>query len=310
MKSKLIFLFIFLNSLSLVFSVVQNWDLENSAIDLLATTTTKEVVEYEENKDNIYAKLTKKIAKNEDGSISYTKHLSVSKGYNDNVYDGDIFFDKIDSIYFFDNDRIICPKGKYHPTYFYNNQYSFFNPSNFNDDKDWELKCYYHKTGYFLVFYLMNGKSQFYYKKSGSSSFVRKELHDEIYDFKLTNGESYAEYPLAYVVKNGNSIQLRGAKYTLNHDGVFQNDCGGEVGIMNALTYTRGCFEKDYDHFYFLTYSNTSDFACGYYDASNSIDYLNVWKYSVNKHEDSPLEFVDQVEIEEIKFLYNYKYYF
>ena len=45
---------------------------------------------------------------------------------------------------------------------------------------------------------------------------------------------------------------------------------------MNANSYTRGCFENDYDHFYFLTYTNTSDFTCGYYDSSVSIDYLNV----------------------------------
>ena len=77
---------------------------------------------------------------------------------------------------------------------------------------------------------------------------------------------------------------------------------------MIAGKYTRGCFENNNDHFYFLTYTNTSDFSCGYFDTTNFIDYHNIGKYSVIKNEESPLEFADDVEIEYIKFINNYKY--
>ena len=80
------------------------------------------------------------------------------------------------------------------------------------------------------------------------------------------------------------------------------------MSIKTAATNTRGCFENDYDHFYFLTYSDTSDFACGYYDSSDTINYESVGGLTVNMNEDSPLEFVDEVEIEYIKYIYNYKY--
>ena len=38
------------------------------------------------------------------------------------------------------------------------------------------------------------------------------------------------------------------------------------------------------------------------------IDYENVNGLTVNLNQDSPLEFVDEVEIEYIKYIYNYKY--
>ena len=85
---------------------------------------------------------------------------------------------------------------------------------------------------------------------------------------------------------------------------------GVEVAIMGANSYTRGCFENNYDHFYFFTYTDTSDFACGYYDLRDSIDYLHVEQCSVTKNDASPLEFVDEVEIQEIKFINNYKYFY
>ena len=106
---------------------------------------------------------------------------------------------------------------------------------------------------------------------------------------------------MAYIIINENIIQLQGALYDIRDDGIFRNDCGGTISIMNAKTNTRGCFENDFDHFYFLTYTDASDFVCGYYDSSDSIDYENVDSLTVNIYEESPLEFADEVEIEYIK---------
>ena len=83
---------------------------------------------------------------------------------------------------------------------------------------------------------------------------------------------------------------------------MMKNNCGGITSIMNALNNSRGCFEKNYDHFYFFTYTNISDFSSGYYDSSDSIDYVSVYQYTVNTNHESPLEFADEVEIKEIKF--------
>ena len=139
----------------------------------------------------------------------------------------------------------------------------------------------------------MNGKSQLFYKYTGTNTWKKLITHDEIYDLKLGSKVSdNNEYSWAYLIKDGNQINLRGSKFTIKSDYFNKNDCGGQKELVKvARTHTRGCFENNYDHFYFLSYTDTSDFACGYWT-----------------NEESPLEFVDEVEIEHIRFIYNYKY--
>ena len=60
--------------------------------------------------------------------------------------------------------------------------------------------------------------------------------------------------------------------------------------------------------FIFFSYTNVSDFTCAYYDLTDSIEYLQVIQYSLLKHSESPLEFLDEIEIKEMKFIGNYKY--
>ena len=79
MKVNLISFAIIFNLSFQVFSVVQEWELENSSIDLFASSNTVSVVEYENSKDNIYVKLTKEITKESSGSITYKKNLIVAR---------------------------------------------------------------------------------------------------------------------------------------------------------------------------------------------------------------------------------------
>ena len=69
---------------------------------------------------------------------------------------------------------------------------------------------------------------------------------------------------------------MKGTFFIIKSDYVGRNDCGGTVNLVNARTHTRGCFENDYDHFYFLSYTDTSDFACGYWDSNDNLNYRNV----------------------------------
>ena len=309
MEHRLINFVLLLNLIICIYSLIQNWNLENSSIDLLASDSSVSVKVFEERKNKMYVKLTKKIVK-QYGSFLYTKHLIISNSVTSTtIFDGQVDFDDIESFHYFENDYIVCPKGKYYPTYFYDNAYSALSLANFQENGDWELKCIAHETGYFVVFFLMNGKSQFFHKKSGNYTWENKTLHEEIYDVKISPENSNYEYPLAYVVKNQNYIKFIGAKYSFTpYDGIMKNDCGGITSIMNALNNSRGCFEKNYDHFYFFTYTNISDFSSGYYDSSDSIDYVSVYQYTVNTNHESPLELADEVEIKEIKFIKNYKY--
>ena len=307
MKNELVALLLFLNLVLKVFSIVQNWEFESSTIDLLSIRTWQTTPAFDGRKDNTHVTLYKYFDKNDDGSIIYKNYLDVYEG-TEHIFNGEVFFDQIGSFHYYAGDHIVCPRGKYHPMYFQNNECTTLNLNNFQSNGDWELKCIHHSTDYFLVFYLMNGGHNLIYKKESDGSWVTVNTHQEIYGVKLRDGSSYGEYELAYLVKDDNKIKLIGAKYTLNQDGVNRNDCGQWHTILNSSTYTRGCFENDYTHFYFFTYTNASDFASGYYDSSDDINYLRAEDYSVTINKESPLEFVDQVEIQDIKFINNYKY--
>lgn len=192
MKINLICFVIFFYSLLLSLSVVQQWNFENSSKDLL-TSGEQSIKVLEETKDGLYVKLYKYIAK-ENGVVVYKKYLTVY--YNGNfVYDGEVDFDNIQNYFRFENDNIICPKGKYQPHYFYDGQKSTLSLSNFHENGDWELKCISHEQGYILVFYLMNGSTHSFYRKSGSQTWNDKVLHQELYDLKLKNEQTNYEYP-------------------------------------------------------------------------------------------------------------------
>ena len=108
MKFNLIILVVFLNLPFLSFSVVQEWNFENASIDLLGSSTSISVKEFEDTTNNMYTKLYKYIAL-ENGSIVYRKYLTITDSGN-TIYDGEVNFDAIGSIHHFDNDYIVCPK--------------------------------------------------------------------------------------------------------------------------------------------------------------------------------------------------------
>ena len=114
MKHNLIFIFALLNSIFFSICVVQNWNFEESAIDLLSNSTYQSIKVIDEtNSDGLTVKLYKYIAK-EDGAVAYRKYLTVSYG-GSTLYDGVVDFNNIESYHRFSGDNIICPKGKYHP---------------------------------------------------------------------------------------------------------------------------------------------------------------------------------------------------
>ena len=82
---------------------------------------------------------------------------------------------------------------------------------------------------------------------------------------------------------------------------ISKSSRSNQIIISPANTFTKGYLENKKTSFNFFTYTTTSDFVCGYWDLNNNINITS----------ESPLDFADDVEIQEIKFIYNnnYAYY-
>ena len=310
MKDILLFWIIFFKLIIKTFSIIPEWNFENTAINLLASVNTITNETYHKVKDNMEVFIYKKFSK-ENGEIIYKKYVKVKEYHTGTViYDGEVDFDEIQSFYYISNDRIICPEGKFHPHYFYDNTYSTLNLDMIQTIGDWELKCFA-LSDYFFVFYMMNGEYNFFYKNLNNGEWKKFQSNNEFYEVILTTEltSDDSKNQMAYIMNDGGYIKWKGNKLSVESSEIKGNDIGA-VQFNKAYTYTRACLENDYHHFYYFTYSNTADFISGYYDSSDRIEYLNVESYSnsINQHSDSPFEFVDNVEIKELKFIYNYKY--
>ena len=86
-------------------------------------------------------KLSKNIIKSVN-TITQSNTLSINGGDELKVE-----FENIESFYHLNGADIICPKGN-HPYDATNKRY--LKPENFEEKGDWDLKCYNHKTNYFL----------------------------------------------------------------------------------------------------------------------------------------------------------------
>ena len=189
--------------------IIPNWYLASSAVNLLPDSGSITYTLVDRDMYSMKVKLTKTITKN-DNTITQVNYLSINGG-SEFIVD----FENIESFYHLNGIDIICPKGKSHP---YNaTSKRYFQPNNFEEKGDWDLKCYKHKTNYFLVFYLMNGDKHLFFSTSqyDSKAFDWKYTTllniDQLYDFKLDNGETCGnnKYTMAALILNDNFLKLK-----------------------------------------------------------------------------------------------------
>ena len=205
-------------------------------------------------------------------------------------------------------------KGKFHPYDFINNEFIILQD---NQEDDWDLKCYKHETGYFLIFYLNINRNSLFYKTRNyniQSDPVMSSLHY----FKLPEnqdlGHNY-QYKFPSIYKRGEYLKFLGMTLILNYAGnenyVNYNILNGETSLMEAKSISGGYIDDNY-YFYSLTYNNISDFSSGYSNTFVDLtqrDYANSVPFTINNN--TPFSFLDNMEIKEIKFTENqgYAYY-
>ena len=311
MKFNLIFIIVFLNSIYFSINVVQQWNLFNSSIDLLSSaSSTVNIKVFDESTSNYTVKLYKYIGK-ENGTVVYKKIL---EAYKNGIFldKKEVDFDKIESCHQFEDDIIVCPKGKYSPVTIdfrnFRRNYDYI----LKQTADWELKCINYENKYFMIFYLAKDKYHLFYKKSGSEWHF-DTINQEINSVKLINDRiNNNEFSTLYIIKDSGSIKIKIVSHNISKDNntnyISEFNSSMAKYIMDAGNITRVCFENNNDNFYFLTYTNTSDFSCGYFDSVGHINYTAFEENWVNISKESPLEFFDEVKIEYIEYLYDYKY--
>ena len=302
---------------------IPNWNLDRQSISI--TNFTKTI--YEKNAYDIYVKLEKKI-KLENGVISSKNILT----YGSSSIEVD--FEDIDSHYKnkYGFDVLICPKGKFHPFKIDSSGIGFLTPvSDFQIIDDWDLKCYDHYSNHFLMLYTPNGGYTFFSKCNNNcnngNNIMRRDYVSNIYDYFLENGgedyENNYQYRFPCLRKDTDNNKLQFCGYTLSMNNgdanVNKQNPPGCISTISTKGYTSATFDKDNsdgtNSFYYFTYNDISDFTSGYYEAYST---NNNYNYNHNgnilstnpkvENSVSPLSFVDNVEIKEMKFIKGTKY--
>ena len=322
---------IFINFIIIVFgfSLVPIWDFKESSIDLLGTNNNYEYTILESSMYSLKSILKKKIIRN-NGKIIHQNYLSVSEYVKNNgdeslnpiLTEKEVQFENIESFYKLDDFKIICPQGNHNPIYI-NTNLNEITFTNWVKYDYWDLKCYYHRMRYFLVYYLINGKNQVQaYKESDKTWNIYNNIQipDEIYDFKLINkedekGTDTGPYAFMAIIKDNNYIKLFGSKYKFNDDGEISLDTSTSstpLNLIESKSNTKAYFDSgNTTNFYYFTYNDASDFSSGYSTKPPGNDYAVSDSVTYKNNERNPLKFFDEVEINEFNFMsYNkYAYY-
>ncbi len=168
-------------------------------------------------------------------------------------------------------DILICLKGKFHPYNFTNNQSII--PSDFEENGDWELKCFKHRAGHFLIIYLMNDDKKIFYHVNYVKNYeyeivygIRYEpFFQNLYDFKLelpTN--EYNEYNFPTIIKNGEAIKLVGNCLKINSEDInLQFTHISRTYLIQDKLKTQAYIDDNNYLVYFFTYDDINSFSSG-----------------------------------------------
>ena len=308
MKIYFSFLLIF-SSIITIFSLIPKWDLSKAGINLLNSQTYKYVVLYKVSDEGVELNMTRTIYY-EDDEVKYYNTIFMSYDYK-NFITKNVPFDYVQSFYRINEKYILCPKGRHHP---YNlNEDKEEIPKNFEEKaiKDWDLKCFMLNDDYLLIFYLINGNKNFFYRsmKDSTNTGIFLTQDNELYDCKVDKIQfKENEYEnIVLIEKNGNLV-LTGKLFFLKEGQKDQYNSGDTVIICSNNTYTQAYFRTDTNSFYYITYNDIYNFKSGYVLTSETnIDTNDLgWAKNIVNNNKTPFEFIDEFEVEEMNFmLYN-----
>ena len=227
-------LFLSINLINVSEEIVPNWELSSNSINLLPSGGEITYNVIYRNMEGLEVYLYKTIAKNADNQITKTNKIQVKNSGNWEKTVDNVAFDNIESVYYLDNYNIICPKGKFHPYNVYTEEY--IEAIDMSGKGDWDLKCYRHNAGFFLVFYLMNDNvfcAAYDYSAYDTLSWRQRNggenpIFNQLLDFRLINdngdrnvNNQWVNHKMASLVIKNNEIKLQSMnaqfQYTNNY---------------------------------------------------------------------------------------------
>ena len=308
MKTIIIFIII-LQLKNYFFSIVPTWNFENSAINLFSNSNEHSYAICDRYMYTMSLKLQKIFTK-EENNITQKNIL-----YIDNNEIGEVLWEDIESFYNINNINYICPKGKniltiYNPT---QNNFKEIWPDDFNiEENDWDLQCYYQENEKKMFVAFINKHQIIYPLNVDDNTWGTKieYFNDGLYDFKwVTDPINNNEYPMKALVLKDNFLTLKSILFTLNGEITVEEKKEKKFNDVKISTYSQSYFNLNNSHFYFMTYNTINDFYSGYYNESKEISFDGIEDIEpIVNTISSPLEFLEDFDIEYINFIRNTKY--
>ena len=303
----MVYIFYFLlNLISINFCVIPNWNFDKIAIELSDTELEYQICSKSLKDDSGTTATTYKKITKSGSSVTYKNYIQIDSGEKK-----DVGFECVESAYKnqLGATYLVCPKRRYHPYDYTNNNYKIPSGNTFSNGDDFEIQCYKHSVGYFIVAYLAKGAKNFYLTLDAGTSWKSIELHKGIFDYVLQNTmvDTNYEFPFAYLTVDDSRLYLKGAKLTVKSNYVGNNDVDTKE-LIAAKSYSKGYIQSD-NTLLFITYDQTT-FYSGYSDSTIS-DYTNIKWITVSSNLDCPFDFIDEIEIEEMNIIEDtsYAYY-
>ena len=318
-------LFILINLIYISLSIVPFWNFEKSTIDLLSNENQKH--EYTLTEYTFHFKLKciyKRYLQKTDGITVKNKltcyfeddashFLPINQEFN---------FEEVESVYTDKKGKYyICPKGRNHVFSDYKgNGMEQIVPDNFVDKGDWELKCFLQYDEYnpnvgdawkkLFVFYL--NKEDYIYEialNSGEMTKVGSNKYN-IIGFHWTSKGNNNILPMYAIVEKDKKIRIEHFDFNVIANPTEIKEIGYSSNLVDVtksnfkgFVYDNGANSK----FYYISYeTNSTDLVSGY---SDNLDLLSSDESSkMNINNESPLKFIGNISIENIKFIPFTKY--
>ena len=295
-------------------SVLPSWNL-NASIELLNKSEQSKTYEmwnremYEVN--IIFKKIFTR--EREEGPINLTNNMLIKDSKTQGIIlESNVTWNDIESFYKIKDKIYICPRGKDH-IYVHDkekNELKELIPDGFPENGDWDLKCYYQYNISTMFISYINKYPDIYALKIEDSGYKWQNIsyfNDGLFDYHWTT-ETYS-YPMKSLVLKGNFITLKGLRFMFENGEIKIEEIEGKKEIIKASTNTKAYFTlgNELDYFYFITYDDLSNFKSGYHK-KDSIDILNIPDITYQINEKSDLEFLNDVELQSMKFILSNQY--